>query len=119
MDSPLTTTTRFGNNNNANNSKSSIQKVVIKYQREMEEQENQNASEFKKSKFHTTTKIPGAAGGESSIDGSSTFKTLNLINLHKNSTSLSAGLKPSNKLSNKLKAQTSLTDEPKNQNSKQ
>lgn len=37
MDSPLTTTTRFGNNNIANNSKSSIQKVVIKYQREMEE----------------------------------------------------------------------------------
>ena len=57
MDSPLTTTSRFGNNINSNNSKSNIQKVVIKYQREMEEQENQNASEFKKSKFHTSTKL--------------------------------------------------------------
>lgn len=51
-------------------------------------------------------------------EGSSTFKTLNLINLHRNSASLSAGLKNSNKLSSKFKAQTSLHDDLKNTNSK-
>jgi len=58
VDSPMTTISRFGNNNNnMYSSRSSIQKVVIKYQREMEEQENQTVSDLKKSKFHTSTKI--------------------------------------------------------------